>query len=233
LHGKTVVLTLLFFYLLLVAVFSLVIGFGIAVLLLSVIACAAVAFFYLSRQRSRRIWAFGEQMPDAVDIITRGVRVGLPFSSALGLVSREMPDPIGTEFGMVADEIAFGLDIRSALENLFRRVGLEDLIFLAVAVSIQTQTGGNLGEILSRLSSLMRSRAKMRLKIRALSAEGRLSAIALSVFPFALFFIIELLSPAYYGSIRDNALVTPAIVLGITLLLIGNIIMYRMVRFKY
>jgi tight adherence protein B len=157
----------------------------------------------------------------------------LPFSGAIALVAREMPDPVGTEFGMLADEIAFGLDLRSALDNLYRRVGQEDLLFLTVAVSIQTQTGGNLGEILSRLSKLMRSRSKMRLKVNALSAEGRLSAIALTVLPFALFVIINFLSPAYYSVVRGSAILEPAIYVGLFLLLVGNVVMYRMVHFKY
>jgi len=189
--------------------------------------------FALSYLRSRRIFNFAEQLPDAIDIITRGVRAGLPFSSSVTLVAREMADPVATEFGMLADEIAFGLDLRSALDNLYRRVGQEDLLFLTVAVSIQSQTGGNLGEILSRLSKLMRSRSKMRLKINALSAEGRLSAVALTLLPFALFLIINFLSPAYYSTVRGNALLEPAIYLGLSLLVVGNIIMYRMVHFKY
>jgi tight adherence protein B len=201
--------------------------------LLAIVATAAILALYLVRLRSRRISAFGEQLPDAIDIIVRGVRVGLPFTSAVGLVAREMPDPVGTEFGMLADEIGFGLDIRSALDNLYRRVGQADLLFLVISVGVQAQTGGNLGEILSRLSRLMRSRANMRLKIRALSAEGRASAITLSAFPFVLLFLVNLISPTYYGAIRSNPIVEPAIYLGVLLLIVGNLIMYRMVNFKY
>jgi tight adherence protein B len=157
----------------------------------------------------------------------------LPFTSAVALVAREMPDPVGTEFGMLADEIAFGLDVRSALANLYRRVGQADLLFLTVSVGIQAQTGGNLAEILSRLSKLMRNRANMRLKIKALSAEGRASAITLSAFPFVMFFLVNFISPAYYGAIRSNPIVEPAIYLGLFLLVVGNAIMYRMVNFKY
>lgn len=203
-------------------------SFGLALL-----AAAALIIFYLVRQRSRRIFAFGEQLPDAIDIIVRGVRVGLPFSNAVSLVAREMPDPVGTEFGMLGDEIAFGLDVRTALDNLHRRVGQDDLLFLTIAVSIQTQTGGNLGEILGRLSRLMRNRTTMRLKIKAISAEGRASAYALSAFPFILLFVLNMLSPTYYGAIRSHPLVEPAIYLGLFLLIVGNLIIYRMVNFKY
>jgi len=226
-------LSFLILYLVLSALLSIFLGFGLATIALALVATVAIMVFALSYLRSRRIFNFAEQLPDAIDIITRGVRAGLPFSSSVTLVAREMADPVATEFGMLADEIAFGLDLRSALDNLYRRVGQEDLLFLTVAVSIQSQTGGNLGEILSRLSKLMRSRSKMRLKINALSAEGRLSAIALTLLPFALFLIINFLSPAYYSTVRGNALLEPAIYLGLSLLVVGNIIMYRMVHFKY
>lgn len=219
--------------LVLIAAFAKLLGFGLASLLLAVISAAAIIVLFLFRQRNRRISAFSEQLPDAIDVIVRGVRVGLPFTGAVGLVAREMPDPVGTEFGMLADEISFGLDVRSALDNLYRRVGQPDLVFLTVAVSIQAQTGGNLGEILSRLSRLMRNRANMRLKIRALSAEGRASAVTLTAFPFVLVLIINMIAPNYYGEIRSNPIIEPALYLGLFLLVVGNAIMYRMVNFKY
>jgi tight adherence protein B len=230
---KTLALTFLLLYLAVNVPLYIFLGFGLGTIALAPLAALGIMVFVLYRLRSRRIFNFAEQLPDAIDVITRGVRAGLPFSGAVSLVAREMPDPVGMEFGMLADEIAFGLDLRSALDNLYRRVGQEDLLFLTVAVSIQTQTGGNLGEILTRLSKLMRSRSKMRLKINALSAEGRLSAIALTVLPFALLLVINFLSPTYYGVVRGTALLEPAIYAGLFLLLVGNIVMYRMVHFKY
>ncbi|HEY6618043.1 MAG TPA: type II secretion system F family protein [Steroidobacteraceae bacterium] len=230
---KQFVLAAVLIGLVMIAVFSKVFALGLASLLLSIVATAAIMILYLMRERAQRISSFGEQLPDAIDIIVRGVRVGLPFTSAVSLVAREMPDPVGTEFGMLADEIGFGLDVRSALDNLYRRVGQADLLFLTVSVGIQAQTGGNLGEILSRLSRLMRNRANMRLKIRALSAEGRASAVTLSAFPFVLFFLLNFISPTFYGAIRSNPIVDPAIYLGLFLLVVGNAIMYRMVHFKY
>src|SRR5215468_10624941 len=219
---KTFLLTFLLLYLAVNVPVSIVLGFGFGSTALALVAAVGIMLFVLYRLRSRRIFNFAEQLPDAVDIITRGVRAGLPFSGAIGLVAQEMPDPVGPEFGMLADEIAFGLDLRSALDNLYRRVGQEDLLFLTVAVNIQTQTGGNLGEILSRLSKLMRSRSKMRLKINALTAEGRLSAVALTVLPFALFVIINFISPAYYSVVRGSPILEPAIYVGLFLLLVGN-----------
>ena len=217
----------------LIIIFGKVFGVGFASVLLALLGTAASLVLYLMRRRSQRIASFADQLPDAIDIIVRGVRVGLPLTSALALVAREMPDPVGTEFGMLADEIAFGLDVRSALGNLYRRVGQADLLFLTVSLSTQAQTGGNLAEVLSRLSRMMRNRANMRLKIRALSAEGRASAVTLSAFPFAIFVLINFISPTYYGAIRSNPIVEPAIYIGLMMLLVGNIIMYRMVNFKY
>jgi tight adherence protein B len=225
----TVVLLIAIFF----SIAGLAVGFGLAALALALAATVLTLFLFVESARRRRIARFAEQLPDAIDIIVRGVRIGHPFSSALGLVAREMPDPIGTEFGMAFDEISFGLDVRGAIENLYRRVGQEDLLFLVISINVQSQTGGNLAEILSRLSRLIRDRAKIRLKIRALTAEGRLSAIFLTLMPFVLFGIISLLSPAYFGDVRHHPLIVPAAVLGLTLLFIGNVIIYRMVNFKY
>jgi tight adherence protein B len=208
-------------------------GLGLLAIIFGVLLAPATMYLYLARKRSRRIFAFTEQLPDAIDIIVRGVRVGLPFSSAVSLVAREMSDPIGTEFGMLADEIAFGLDVQTALQNLNRRVGQEDLLFLTVSLSIQTRTGGNIAEILSRLSRMMRNRAAMRLKVRALTADSRASALLLSAFPFILVVLISIVAPTYFDAVRASPLFGAVVVLGLILLVVGNFIMYRMLNFKY
>jgi tight adherence protein B len=199
------------------------------------LACPLTAvsiFLFLARARHRRIAAFSEQFPDALDVIARGLRAGHPFRVAIGLVAREMPDPVGSEFGIVADEIMFGLEQSLAVANLGPRVGHSDLSFFSTAVNIQHQTGGNLAEILSRLSRMLRGRSKLRLKIRALSAEGRLSAIALSLTPFILFALITLIAPDYYFGVKDHPIAIPALIVGGLLLVIGDVILYRMVNFK-
>jgi tight adherence protein B len=213
-------------------VLSVFFGLGLTPFVIALFASLALVYLFLRFHRNRRIARFGEQLPDAIDIIVRGVRVGHPFSTALNLVAKEMRDPIGTEFGMTSDEVAFGSDVRTAIENLYRRIGQEDLLFFIVAVNIQSQTGGNLAEVLSRLAYLVRQRLKLRLKVRAVSAEGRMSAIALSLMPFLLFFAINILSPRYFGDVRDHPLVLPVLLIGITMLVVGNFIMYRMVNFK-
>jgi tight adherence protein B len=209
------------------------IGFGVLPFVLAVVATLVAVFIFLATRRRKRIARFGEQMPDAIDVIVRGVRAGFPFSAALDLVAREMPDPVGAEFGITSDEIAFGLDVRTAIEHLYRRVGQEDLLFFVVAISIQTETGGNLAEVLSRLATLIRNRIKLRLKINAITAEGRLSAVVLTLMPFVLFGVISLLAPNYFSGIRNHPIVMPALFFALGSLAIGNIIMYRMVHFKF
>jgi tight adherence protein B len=207
-------------------------GIGPLSILAGSISAAVTFLIYLETVRRKRIARFAELLPDSIDVIVRGVRVGYPLPVALELVARELPEPIKTEFGMTADEISFGQDIRAALANLYRRVGHEDLLFLVVAINVQTQTGGNLAEVLSRLSRLIRARMKLHLKVRALSAEGRVSAIVLSLMPFILFGGVSLISPSYFGEIRHEPLVYPALVYGALSLIIGNLVMYRMVNLR-
>jgi tight adherence protein B len=210
-----------------------VLGYGPAAIAAAVLSAMLVTFLFFRSVRQRRIARFAELLPESIDVIVRAVRVGYPLPLALDLVAREMPDPVGSEFKAASDEIAFGQDVRTAIENLYRRVGQEDLLFLIVAINVQYQTGGNLAEILSRLSRLIRQRARLRLKISALSAEGRVSALVLSVMPFILFAGISLISPGYFGEVRDHPLVAPALIYAGLSLTVGNVIMYRMVNFKF
>ena len=176
---------------------------------IGLIVAPALVGLYLARARRKRIERFAQQLPDALDIIVRGLRVGHPFSSAIELVAREMRDPIGSELGITADEMTFGQDIVSAVTNLYRRVGQEDLVFLAIAVSVQSQTGGNLAEVLARLSTLMRERVTMQLKIKALSAEGRLSGWFLSAMPFVLFGVVSLIRQELFQRVAGQPAARP------------------------
>jgi tight adherence protein B len=219
--------------LLLFFAWAMILGYGVAAMSAAVLSAVALLFLLFRTVRLRRIARFAELLSDSIDVIVRAVRVGYPLPLALDLVAREMPDPVGAEFKAASDEISFGQDVRTAIENLYRRVGQEDLLFLVVAINVQYQTGGNLAEILSRLSRLIRQRARLRLKIAALSAEGRVSALVLSLMPFILFGGISLISPGYFGEIRNHPLVEPALVYAAVSLLIGNVIMHRMVNFKF
>jgi tight adherence protein B len=192
----------------------------------------ALVYLTLVRKRNERHRKLEAQLPEAIDILVRSLKAGHPILSAIRLVGRELPDPIGSEFGILADEITYGLDLESALNNLAGRVGQEDLTLVVIAAGIQASAGGNLAEILGGMSHVVRERLKMRLKIKAMSAEGRISALMLSVLPFALFAILWVVAPNFYGEVWDQPFVKPALFAAAVWLAIGNIIMHRMVRFR-
>ena len=201
--------------------------------LLTALMCGLVLpYLALRILRARRQKAFGGQFADALDIIVRSLRAGHPVPIAVTMVAREMKDPIGSEFGIVADEITYGADLETALRNLYFRVGQDDLPLFVTAVAIQGATGGNLGEILENLSRVIRERFKMRRKIRALAAEGRASALILSSLPIAMFFIIQLVAPDFYASVWNEPMTKKALAAAGTWMAIGNFIMYRMVNFR-
>jgi tight adherence protein B len=215
-------------------VLPLLLGFStIVALIVFLLVGFALPLIVLRRARKKRILKFAAQLPDALDMIVRSLRAGHPTTVAIALVAREMPDPLGTEFGIVSDEITFGLSIEQAVRKLSQRVGFEGLHLLSVSLSIQAKTGGNLTEILSNLSSVLREREKLRMKIRALSAEGRLSAWIISLFPLVMFGLLMVIAPSYYGDIWDNPLVMPAFLFFGLWALLGDFIMYRMVNFDF
>jgi tight adherence protein B len=148
------------------------------------------------------------------------------------MVGREMPDPVGSEFGMVADEVTYGADMETAMRSLYHRNGQEDLPLFVTAVAIQGSTGGNLSEILENLSGVIRQRFKMRRKIRALAAEGRFSALLLSGLPIGMFFILKFISPGYYGDIMHEEMTKIGLGVAGGWMLFGNVIMYKLVNFR-
>jgi tight adherence protein B len=189
-------------------------------------------FLVLRFLRSRRRKAFGAQFPDGLDMIVRSLRAGHPVPVAISMVAREMRDPIGSEFGIIADEITYGADLESGLRNLYFRVGQDDLPLFVTAVAIQGTTGGNLGEILQNLSTVIRERFKMRRKIRALAAEARASAMILSSLPIVMFGVIQFVTPDFYASVWDEDITKKALAAAGCWMLLGNFIMYRMVNFR-
>ena len=202
---------------------------AIGVALFSGLVLPIIVLKFLRRRRQR---LFGALFPDAIDIIVRSLRAGHPVPVAISMVARELRDPIGSEFGIVTDEITYGADLETAMRNLYFRVGTDDLPLFVTAVAIQSSTGGNLGEILNNLSAVIRQRFKMRRKIRALSAEGRASALILSSLPFAMFAVIHFLVPSFYASVWDDHLTKIVLALAGGWMSIGNFIMYRLVNFR-
>ena len=186
----------------------------------------------IAEVRSRRQKKFGAQFPDALDIIVRSLRAGHPVPVAISMVAREMVDPIGSEFGVVADEITYGADLETGMRNLYFRIGQDDLPLFVTAVAIQGSTGGNLGEILENLSAVIRQRFKMRRKIRALASEGRASAMILSSLPIVMFAVIQVITPDFYASVWHEDLTKISLAVAGGWMGVGNFIMYRMVNFK-
>jgi tight adherence protein B len=173
------------------------------------------------------------QLPEALELITRSLKAGHPVPVAIGMVAREMPDPIGTEFGVVADEVTYGSDLVSALHSLYERVGQEDLPLFVTAVSIQSSSGGNLREILDGLSATIRERGKLKRKVRAISTEGRMSAYILTAVPCLLGASIMVLMPHFYTSVWDEPMTWYLLGASFVWLILGNAMMFKMSNFKF
>jgi len=183
-------------------------------------------FFWVSSKAKKRISAIEEQLAEAVDLMVRSLRVGHPFSAALAIAADEIADPLGTELGLIADEIAYGRDAGEALAEFGNRVGLPDIGFLAVAVSIQQKSGGNLAEILNGLSKVIRARFKLFRRVRAITAEAKWSGMFLSGFPILAMVMIQIIKPDYYDPVKGTPLYIPlAIVVG--LFLVVNVLYMR------
>lgn len=218
----------------------LIVGFFITALLVGAdwIVASGVSVFtgiglpvlFLKSRRNARMRRFEEQLPDAVDVFVRGLKAGHAIPVAISTVGRQMPDPVGTEFAITASELTYGQDLETAMINLRSRVGQPDLSLVVVAVSIQATLGGNLAEILSNISRVIRERFKLRRKAKALSAEGRYSAIFLSILPLALFGILWVVAPTFYGQIWDEPVVKPILGGALCWMMIGDFMMYRMVK---
>lgn len=197
------------------------------------VAGVGAPLLMLAFRRQRRIKRFAEQLPDGLDMVVRSLRAGHPVTAALRLFSEHMPDPIGSEMGLVVDEMTYGLDLRQAMQNLSRRVPAPEVGFMVVAINIQYQSGGNLAEVLSGLSSVIRQRMKMVRKIRAVSAEGRFSAYMISAMPFVVGGIINVINPDYFGEVVSDPMFMPGLLMLGVLLVVGIFSVFRIVNFKF
>lgn len=199
----------------------------------AVVAGAGLPLGVVAMLRAQRLERLTAQLPDALDLMARGLSVGHPLSVTIGNVAADMSDPIGSEFGYIQDQVAYGDDITEAFAAFSDRVGTEDARYAAVSVGIQHGTGGNLAHILHVLSKVIRDRATMRKKIRAISAEGRLSAFILSILPFGIFGIINITAPNFYADVWHEPLFKFFAVAVLTLVALQVVILFRMVNFKF
>ncbi|MBA4324183.1 MAG: pilus assembly protein TadB [Rhodobacter sp.] len=189
-------------------------------------------FYWVNSTAKKRMNLLEEQLPDSIELMVRSLRVGHPFSTAIGIVAKEIPDPLGSEFGVISDEAAYGRDVSESLKAFAERMDSQDLRFLAVAVSIQQQSGGNLAEILEGLARVVRARFKLFRRVRAITAEAKWSGMFLSGFPIAALVMINVVQPDYYDEVKETTAYIPAALFVITFLIINIIYMKVMTNIK-
>lgn len=220
--------------LVIVATVGIPITFGAIQLIILFAVALGVMVPVLSLQRMAQVkrQQMEKQFPVALDIFVRALRTGHPVSSAIDLLTQEMSDPIGTEFGLISDEIAYGADLIDALTAMADRWDLDDIRMFVVSLSLQAQTGGNLAEILENISTVIRERAQLFMKVRALSSEGRMTGWMLTVLPVVAFLMIFIATPQYYFNVADD----PIFVIGASVLLvmylIGVLVIRKMIDLK-
>jgi len=218
-----------------VAFLGLTVGTGAALPVRALVAVAmgiGGVYVWIDKKAKKRLGLIEEQLPDAVELMVRSLRVGHPFISAINIVSKEVPDPLGSEFGIIADEAAYGRDVGEALKDLAERCDMQDLRFLAVAVTIQQQSGGNLAEVLDGLAKVIRSRFKLFRRVKAITAEAKWSGMFLSGFPIAAIVMISVLKPDYYDEVKETAAFIPAAIAVGVFLVVNVIFMRIMVNIK-
>lgn len=201
-------------------------------IIVAVVMGYGAVYVWLSSKAKKRMELFEEQLPDAVELMVRSLRVGHPFASSVNIVAQEMPDPLGTEFGILVDESNFGADISDSLRKMTERVDVQDLRFLAVAVSIQAQSGGNLAEVLEGLAKVIRSRFKLFRRVNAITAEAKWSGWFLSFFPIIALIAINVLQPDYYDGVEATPVFLPLAIVVVIFLIVNIIFMHMMVNFK-
>jgi tight adherence protein B len=195
-------------------------------ILASIVIGVGAVYMWVNSKAKKRMAMIEEQLPDAVELMVRSLRVGHPFSSAITIVSKEIEDPLATEFGIIADENAYGRDIGEALKEMAERLDMQDMRFLSVAVTIQQQSGGNLAEILAGLAKVIRARFRLFRRVKAITAEAKWSGKFLSAFPLICLIVTLVNDPKHYDGVKDHPYFIPAcFVVGILLTL--NLIVMR------
>ena len=194
--------------------------------LASILIGVGAVYFWVNSKAKKRMAMIEEQLPDAVELMVRSLKVGHPFASAIQIVAKEVEDPLGTEFGVIADEAAYGRDVGEALKEMAERLDMQDMRFLSVAVTIQQQAGGNLAEILAGLAKVIRARFRLFRRVKAITAEAQWSGKFLSAFPLMALMVIMLSDPNYYDEVLDHPYFIPACFI-VGILLTGNLIVMR------
>jgi tight adherence protein B len=202
---------------------------GKAILLAS---AGLLPWLHLSQLQAKRLARFEQQFPDALDLLIRALRAGHSLTSGFVMVGKELPDPIGSEFNHVADEVQLGQTMRNALVNLCYRVNSPDLPFFITAVSIQQETGSNLAEVLENLASVMRERFKLFGKVRALTAMGRASANLLAAWPAVMVGALYLVNPAYIAPLWEEPLGHVLLMISVAMVAVGYVLCRKMATIR-
>jgi tight adherence protein B len=197
------------------------------------VVVGSIPLLYVNYRRNKRMRKLEQQLPDALDLLTRALRAGHAFSSALKMAGDEMDEPSAGEFRTVHDEVNFGVSLEQALSHLSERVPLTDLRYFVVAVLIQRESGGNLTEILQNLSTLIRERLKLLARVRVLSSEGKMSAWILGLMPFFLAGIINLANPSFMSPLWTDPIGIAIVKNMLILMLIGAVIMRKIIKIRY
>jgi tight adherence protein B len=193
---------------------------------------AALPWLYVMWKRSRRLRRLERQLPEALDLITRAVRAGHALPLAIQLLSEEMPNPIAGEFRIVHEQVSFGISLQQALTGLCERVPLTDMRYFAVSILIQRQSGGNLTEVLSNLSKLIRERLKLLARVRVLSSEGRMSAWTLALLPFVLGGLMYLANPDFMRPLWNDPIGVSILQTLLTMMMFGIIVLARLTKIR-
>lgn len=194
--------------------------------------CLIIPVISIMRAKQKRIAVFEEQLPDAIDIMKRAIRAGHPFSESLHLVAEEMEGPVGQEFRITFADLNYGNDLRRAMLGLLHRVPSIPVMALVSSILIQKDTGGNLAEILERISQVIRERFKFQRRVKTLSAEGRLSAWILALVPFALVVVVSWTSPDYLPMLFDDPMGIKLIAFAFIGMIIGVYWINRVLRIE-
>jgi tight adherence protein B len=199
---------------------------------LGAVVCGAAPFLYVCYQKQQRLLKFQRQLPEALDLIARALRAGHTFQVGLKMVGEEFADPMGTEFDKTLAEINFGAGVADALKNLARRVDCADLHFFVIAILIQRETGGNLAEIAENIANLIRKRFELQDRVRALAAEGKLSAIILFALPFVLALALSVVSPKYLEVLFTDPIGRWMVGMAAVIMVIGTLVIKKMIHIR-
>lgn len=213
-------------------VLTLLLGFSLTAAIVFTVVAACVPFLYVLNAKQKRLHNIEQQLPSALDLMGRAMMAGHAFPSALQMVGTEMPEPIASEFRLVFDEINYGIPTPEALMNLAERVPSTDLRYFVIAVMIQRETGGNLAELLANISDLIRARLKLLGTVRVLSSEGRLSAWILTLLPFALCFVLQMINPEFLSVLWTDPMGVKMVMIALMLMVLGIFAMWRIIKIR-